>query len=355
MMASETKQAALDTATAAAVDLLGFEYNTIRERDAEQGTLVPVASSPALRERDGERRTYDRGETVQWHALNIGEMLVYQSVADINDGADRAGDGSMIVVPLDEYGVLTLGSPEPQDIADSDAEIARIFGANLEAAIGRIERLEALKDREHRLERQNEKLQRLSGMVAHEFRNPLNVVSGHLEMVEGAPGDDRHVDAARRATERMDRLTSSLLELVREEEPDPESVSVERVATAVFDEVAPEGAELSVVDDVTIAADPARLRTVLENVVGNAVRHGGESVHVRVGALSEGGFYVADDGTGFDGGPEDPFGYEVTSGDEGAGLGLAIVRDIAMAHEWRVGARESNAGGARVEFRTDPS
>jgi signal transduction histidine kinase len=71
---------------------------------------------------------------------------------------------------------------------------------------------------------------------------------------------------------------------------------------------------------------------------------------VTVGALPD-GFYVADDGIGI---PESErehileFGY--TTAEDGTGIGLGIVEDVATAHGWRVTVTGSEAGGARLEF-----
>lgn len=68
------------------------------------------------------------------------------------------------------------------------------------------------------------------------------------------------------------------------------------------------------------------------------------------------GFYVADDGPGFDAAdPERLFEYGATADAEATGLGLAIVRDIAEAHGWRVTAALADGGGARIEFHTRPT
>ncbi|WP_066418647.1 GAF domain-containing protein [Halorubrum aethiopicum] len=83
-------------------------------------------------------------------------------------------------------------------------------------------------------------------------------------------------------------------------------------------------------------------------------------VTVTVGTLSE-GFFVADDGPGFDEvDPEQAMEYGISSADRGSGLGLAIVREIADAHGWRIAVDQGAEGngdgtetGARFEFRTD--
>jgi signal transduction histidine kinase len=69
-----------------------------------------------------------------------------------------------------------------------------------------------------------------------------------------------------------------------------------------------------------------------------------------VGALPD-GFYVEDDGPGI---PPDERDDVLKSGfttsDEGTGFGLAIVCQIADAHDWSVEIVEGSEGGARFEF-----
>jgi len=133
---------------------------------------------------------------------------------------------------------------------------------------------------------------------------------------------------------------------------------------------------------VIVAADGDRLRQLFENLFRNSVEHGstgsrsetGDSVEhgstssrpevgdsaehgdaevtVRVGDLADGsGIYVEDDGPGLP--ADDPgrvFDDGFTTGENGTGLGLTIVRQVADAHGWTVVATESAHGGARFEF-----
>ena len=74
------------------------------------------------------------------------------------------------------------------------------------------------------------------------------------------------------------------------------------------------------------------------------------SVTVTVGA-TENGFYVADDGRGFDlTDPSEAFEAGVTTSEDGTGFGLRIVREVCDAHGWTVTATDSEAGGARFEI-----
>ena len=87
----------------------------------------------------------------------------------------------------------------------------------------------------------------------------------------------------------------------------------------------------------------------------DAVSHGGD-VTVRVGPSTD-GFFIADDGCGIP--PEErgevfEYGYSTHGG---TGLGLPVVRSIAVAHGWEVSVAEGSDGGARIEFagvRADP-
>jgi signal transduction histidine kinase len=100
----------------------------------------------------------------------------------------------------------------------------------------------------------------------------------------------------------------------------------------------------------TVRADESRLRQLIENILRNAVEHGGAAVTVTVGDLSS-GFYIEDDGPGI---PKDQrelvfrSGYSTDS--EGTGFGLAIVKQIAEAHHWECSVTDGTDGGARFEF-----
>jgi PAS domain S-box-containing protein len=240
--------------------------------------------------------------------------------------------------------------------------------------------------RERELQRQNDRLEELASVVSHDLRNPLNVAAGRLEWAR-EECDSTHLDDAASALDRMNGLIDDLLALAghRRRDPDPTAVDLDAFVDRCWANVATSGATLDHDIDRTIAADEGRLAQLFENLFRNAVEHGstgnrtqsgdavehgstgprsqapedsvghgtanGDSgVTITVGALDD-GFYVADDGPGVPESERDRiFEAGYSTNENGTGLGLTIVRDVAEAHDWTIEVGESEAGGARFEI-----
>lgn len=207
------------------------------------------------------------------------------------------------------------------------------------------------KRRERLLERRNERLERFAGIVSHDLRNPLNVIDGRLALAR-EDGDSDHLDAMEHAVDRMDELIDTLLAMARsgESPPEPQPVELATVCEAGWTAVATSESNLALETDLTVRATPSRLQQLVENLVRNAVEHGGDTV--TVGELDrEPGFFVEDDGPGLP--VEDPtvlFEPTYSTSDAGAGIGLSIVEQIVDEHGWEIRATEGPDGGARFEI-----
>ncbi|ELZ25084.1 multi-sensor signal transduction histidine kinase [Halosimplex carlsbadense 2-9-1] len=214
------------------------------------------------------------------------------------------------------------------------------------------------KERERRLREQNDRLERFASVIGHDLRNPMGAVKHRIEMARQT-GDDRHLDDAMSALDRMDELLRDLLQMARqgEELGKTEPVSLAGVARAAWDHIATGESSLVVTDDATVVADRGRLTQLLENLFINAVEHGATgdgqgTVEVRVGVDGGDCVVVEDDGRGIpvaDRGDVFESGYSTAT--DGTGYGLAIVRQVARAHGWATAVTESDDGGARFEFR----
>lgn len=206
-------------------------------------------------------------------------------------------------------------------------------------------------ERERRLQRERDRLDEFAGVVSHDLRNPLNVARGRLELAM-EDHESEHLAAVERALDRMENLIQDVLSLARIGQSVGETVPVElsELVDACWRNVETGAAELNIETDATILADQMRLQQLLENLIRNAVEHGGSEVTVTVGDVAD-GFYVEDDGPGI---PEDVREKVLNPGystrEEGTGFGLSIVRDIVQAHDWEIRLKEGREGGARFEI-----
>ena len=240
--------------------------------------------------------------------------------------------------------------------------------------VGFQEDVTKFKEREEALRRQNERLDDFAGIVSHDLRNPLNVAQGRVDLARTETGND-HLDAASDALDRMETIVEHTLALAREGRSvgETEPVSIADAATESWDAVDTGDAVLDVTAERSVSADPSRLRNLFENLIHNSIEHGSTetapetavgsvdgstvstesapSVTVRIGDLED-GFYLADDGPGIADEIRDDLFEPGQSGTEsGTGFGLAIVKEIANAHDWTVHATDSETGGARFEIR----
>jgi two-component system OmpR family sensor kinase len=191
--------------------------------------------------------------------------------------------------------------------------------------------------------------------AAHELRTPLTALHLQMDMLARASGEAERSAAMERLSEgvqRAIRLVEQMLALAREEPRTPPRrvpVALEPLARAVIAELLPLADArhidlgLTAARPLTVSADPDALRTLLRNLVDNAVRYGGDGGRVDV-SVEEGGsadapraqLAVTDSGPGIP--PEerarvlDRFYRRAGTAPPGSGLGLAIVKAIVDAH-----------------------
>jgi signal transduction histidine kinase len=209
-------------------------------------------------------------------------------------------------------------------------------------------------------------------IVAHDLRNPLNVVMiarGLLAETE-LTGErrDQLLGVMQRAVQRMNRLVEDLLEVVRQESGKMtlvlEQVSVvsilERTAEMCQATALEQNIHLSVHEappDLLVTADEERIMQVMSNLVGNALKfvpRGGSVVLECVRNGTEAVFSVVDSGPGI--APEDlgrlfeKFWQRRRADNRGVGLGLAIARGIVEAHGGRIWAESTVGRGSSFYF-----
>ncbi|WP_254823500.1 sensor histidine kinase [Haloglomus halophilum] len=375
LMIAGDAEAICQVAVDAANDRLGYELvgahlhpgAPLSERaaadDAPVG-LESVAWTDALVDIIGQSPppTIEPGVGVAWESFEEGTLRVYDDLrtADAELMDPDTAFRSELHVPLGRHGLLIIGSAEVDEFDAEDIYFARILAANTTAALDNLASRRAVERREQELARQNRRLEEFAGVISHDLRNPLAIAQASLQMALEDDGMDE-LERTRDALDRMESLVDGLLTLAREGRGvgDISAVDIVTIAERAWTTVDTGDARLETEPVPELQADPDRLQQLLENLFRNSVEHGADAtaaLTVTVGPLTAGaGFYVADDGSGIpDAERESVFEHGVSTAG-GTGLGLTIVRTIAEAHGWTVAATESDAGGARFEFRIGES
>jgi two-component system CheB/CheR fusion protein len=227
--------------------------------------------------------------------------------------------------------------------------------------------IETLRERQARVLQQRDALEVFARVLAHDLREPVRTIrsfSGALAGAEPAGGPDgemlRHIQAA---GERMAALIDAVGEYVQLDDPQRvprETVRMGEVAEAALSNLAAlireRGARVTVDALPVVTASRTQMLQVLQNLVSNALGHGGRGVAVHVGARREGPAWtvtVRDDGPGIAAEHHtrifEPF-KRLARDDAHSGLGLAICRRIVEAHGGRIGCRSEPGRGATFAF-----
>lgn len=219
-----------------------------------------------------------------------------------------------------------------------------------------------------RLDNAYSHVNRFTSDAAHELRTPLTIIRGELELIarqENLPPDAD--EAIRTVLEEMTRLSGLVDNLIALSRMDSlwgktahDTVDLLDLALETIDQMhlLLEEKHLTVTKPrgpaVLVPGDRGRLKQVLVNLLGNAIKYTAPGGRITIQIRAEGMMAVVmveDTGIGID--PEhqqrvfDRF-YRVSPdrGADGAGLGLAIVKSICQAHGGTVSVRSKPSAGS---------
>ena len=223
------------------------------------------------------------------------------------------------------------------------------------------------------LEGANKELESCSYSVSHDLRAPLRAIAGFSQALEECCGqrldetERGYLARVRAAAERMGHLIDDLLDLSRvsRSEMVRRPVDLSGLARSILDELRGRTparvVEIEIEEGLSIEGDPRLLRTMLENLLGNAWKFTGkkESAHIAFRcAKSEPAsvtFAICDDGAGFDMRYSGKlFGafqrLHALTEFPGTGIGLATVQRIIHRHGGRIWAESVVGAGAKFFF-----
>jgi signal transduction histidine kinase len=249
-------------------------------------------------------------------------------------------------------------------------EAGRLHAA-FNVMVGRLAERRALEDKLHSLERQA-LVAEMSASLAHEIRNPLNLINltaGHLGDAY-APADasrraeyDEMLRSLRAEVQHLNDVVHRFLALGRPGRLVPETFAaeglLEETRLLIRPQLLAKGVELriSAAPGAALRADKGQVRLLLLNLLLNAADASPPGGVIEAEALTRAGWTllrVRDQGPGIpEADRERVFNAYHTGKPAGVGLGLALVRRIAEEHggEARVLAPDASEGGALFEVR----
>ncbi|MBM3882307.1 MAG: hypothetical protein FJ387_21730 [Verrucomicrobia bacterium] len=270
--------------------------------------------------------------------------------------------------------VIVLSMQTVRAVANQDFWLRSLIGALGALAVGGLavawRNVTKSSDLQIRLIRASELNLRLKEMnlaaagLAHETRNPLNIIRGLAQMISKRPDVPAELQTkSRDIIDETDRVTAQLNEFINYSRPREVRRStlalsplVSEVVRALSADLEEKTIRLQPTDvALTIEADEQMLRQALFNLLLNAVQAVDPGGEIQIVAEKHDAGHafleVRDNGPGV---PPDRrteiFKPYVTSTAKGTGLGLAVVQQIVLAHSWEVECLPNEPRGARFRI-----
>jgi len=364
----------------------------LRDLAADSRPLLEAATERVRqhRERDAERRVLDAMRRLATETTAAGVLAQAVTTAQEVAGACaivRPSDGERVVGDLDAEiaaaiardGVpprlgtnglavsvgeglvlVSLGSRRPLHAAD--LRVLEILGSAAAAALERVQERETLITSATELRLHSEELELglrarddAVASAVHELRNPLTSVQAYGQLMS------RHLSAVQRQVTQLDSIIDDLLRggsgSPRVRGAQTVDLARETIEAVARLRVSVPGSQVNVTahttEETDAVIDPSRIAQVLDNVLRNAVKYSppGSPVNVTVSRTADDVLIsVSDSGDGIAAEDVDRIFDRYARGAQhvgalpGAGIGLAISREIVSAHGGRIWAESAGRG-----------
>ena len=317
-------------------------------------------------------------ETFAPAARMLRSMTLFVGLAGLLAAAAALWAAGKVAAPIEQLTrrVRQFDASAPAVESEAGGDVVLHLSRALDAMTRRLSLRRKQRDAAHRralsAERKLAENARLASLgelaagLAHELNNPLTVIQGAAQVLEGcvpaeAPGWTAEI---LRETARCRRLVADLLDLARPGQVQPEALSLKALCLETWQHLPARErgwARLRLPRrDLRVQADPLRLKQVLGNLMRNALQTKPPTKLISVDWSRRGALVrvqLSDRGPGLGPDPEALFKPFYTTKAKGTGLGLAIARALMRAHGGRLWAEPAPGGGARftAEWPSPPA
>lgn len=291
-----------------------------------------------------------------------------EGMAPWRDLARGLGFRSTVAVPVargDQVtGVLSVYLPRPHTYTDEELDFLSALGESAAVAIDRAAVFAREKEAAERLRELDRMKSEFVATVSHELRTPLTAILGFTQTLRSrwrelsAEVRDEFLDRVGENARSLEHLITHLLDFSRLErgqfriEARPHDVGglVEAVLENMVHELSEHVVRTDVPGELRVMTDPYAFDRMLGNLLSNAAKFSPPGTAIDVAAAASGTMVrlsVRDRGPGIPGDALerifDRF-YRGASSAPGAGIGLAVVRELAELHGGRVVAANADPG-----------
>jgi signal transduction histidine kinase len=367
---------------------LGYKIVSIMLLD-EGENLLRINAARGLAENIITSSKMEIGKGVSGSVAQSGEPLLIRDVEDDPRLGKVRSHGkysskSLICVPLKVgdrvIGVLNAnnkGKNEP--LNEHDLRVLTVFAAHVSNNIERARLYDRLEKQAEELKGAYERLRDIDSVksdfiinVSHEYRTPVTIILGYLELLKGSLTDKSHLEkvmTTMEAANRLSRLIDDSTELLRLDtgtipfyfQPVSSHHFIEELVRNFWTRFGDKGIDLSLdlpEDLPPINADMDRMTRAFEKLLDNAYKFTPPGGFTRVEAKpsKDGGLVVLieDSGLGIGQGDRtriferfEQGGDIMTEKPEGTGLGLPIARSVITRHGGTVTVDETVKRGCR--------
>ena len=377
LLYSRTEAEVADTVTGIARQIIDRPIAAMWSYDEDTDTLYPVGSTteaaafadvdiaanlPPMEPGTDEKEIFDAGEPVL--------IEDYQELS--NPSAPGVPLRTLLCLPLEEYGLLCVGSPRVEQFGETERLLLDILASTAAAALERVEHEAKMRDQRQELERSNRALQEFAYIASHDLQEPLRMVASYVDLLDREYGDElddeasEYMDFAVDGAHRMQDMIDALLQYSRVETQgnefervDPETV-LETTLSALQLRIDETDATVTVGSLPAVEADPDQLGQLFQNLLENAITYAAED-GVAPAVEIEGTrtddtvtVTVSDNGPGIPEGMADDvfeiFNRGGVHDTDGTGIGLAVCRRIVQRHDGEIWVEDGAEGGATFGF-----
>jgi signal transduction histidine kinase len=321
----------------------------------------------------------------RWTTYIVMPLLIIAGGFRFGRRGGLAGAGAMSLA----YVAVALFRAEAYDYSLEPERIVFTVTVNFLAAFlmaGLVRELRGLRGQREAFLRQTAETEALRAVdqmksdflaaMSHDFRSPLTVVRGAVELLLGekpgtlTAGQRELAESAERNVLRLEEFTEDLLEMARLEQGavalEPEDLDVRVLLGEIVADhqiLAKQRRQWFALDapadTMRVSADRGRLRQALSNLVGNAIKYAPTGTPITVRAERQKGLFriaVSDHGPGI---PTEERGHMFekffrgrgVGATPGAGLGLSIARSLVVLHGGTLDYEDTPGGGSTFVVR----